>query len=70
MLYRRNSLTPSNPCRTYSDAHSWLIRRLSVILFLDSCCCHRRLKAASMLGGYLENAEKVVPQNMHFHIDL
>lgn len=29
-----------------------------------------RLKAASILGHYLENAKKVVPQNMHFIVDL
>ena len=39
-------------------------------LFLNSCRCHMRLKAASILGHYLENAKKVVPQNMHFILDL
>jgi hypothetical protein len=29
-----------------------------------------RLKAASILDHYLGNAKKVVPQNMHFILDL
>jgi len=39
-------------------------------LFLNSCEGPRRLKAASMLDSYLENAKKVVPQNIHFVIDI
>lgn len=39
-------------------------------LFLNSCQCHMRLKAASILDHYLGNAKKVVPQNMHFILDL
>jgi hypothetical protein len=50
----------------------WLIVvvPLPLKLFLDSYRCHRRLKAASILDRYPENAEKVVPQSMHFSIDL
>ena len=39
-------------------------------LFLNSCKGHRRLKAASILDHYSENVKKVVPQNIHFFIDL
>lgn len=39
-------------------------------LFLNGCKGPGRLKAASMLDRYPENAEKVVPQNNHIILDL
>jgi hypothetical protein len=43
---------------------------LKLKLFLNSCKGDRRLKAASILDNYQKNARKVVPQKMHFILDL
>mgnify|MGYP001548551721 CR=1 FL=1 len=41
-----------------------------LILFLNTCGAPKPLKAPPVLDRPLQNAQKVVPQNMHFYIAL